>query len=142
MADYPYYPRRTALRLGAVGLACLVVLTIFAVTVRARRSAAFEQPLPLHPTATAVTTRQMKLLRWRVTSYSSPATADELQAFYDQRLPADGWTARGSSAVADQRVSRYLRDGFTLEVQTRTDGDTTRVNLMLAVDGPTSERQG
>jgi len=140
MAEYPYYPRQTSLRLGAIGLALLLLATIAAFAIRARRSAVFEAPLPRHPSATAVVTRQSKLLRWRMTSYQATATPEAIQQYYRQEMPGDGWQAKGRTALPNGSVSRWLRRELTLEVQAVETGEQTAVTLLVTPNGPVSER--
>ncbi len=140
MADYPHYSRRLTLRLGACGVAVLLLLLLFALGVRARRSALWDLPLPRHPAARATITRQSRLLGWRMTSYLVSVRSDDVQAYYSQAMPAEGWQARGLTALPSGAVSRWLRHGLTVEVQTVAAGEQTRVNLLVTASGPTSER--
>lgn len=135
MADYPHYPPDRTRRLGLAALGILLVALAAGLLRRGAGEAGWQPPLP--PAAEGVTTRQSRLLGWRMTDYTTPLAPAGVGEFYDEALPAAGWQPRPASPSADSLVRQYARGRATLEVRASPaeGGSTVSILLTGRVDG-------
>lgn len=134
MAEYPYYPRRTTVRLGLLAVAAIAVLAILGFSTWVGRDGLWEVELPRHPSATRVMQRQSRSLGWCLVTYTAHDAPEAVRRFYDEAMPADGWFAASTADGA----RRWRRGDLAVELdltQPAAGGDCT-VTLLLTASGP------
>ena len=85
---------------------------------------AAKSEFPMLPDATGVTTMGGMVM------YESASSFDDVLAFYQEQMPADGWSDTGDSFISEgTAMLSYTKDGRTATV-TLTEGDGT-VSVMI-----------
>ena len=65
-------------------------------------------------------------------TYTTPATFDEAVAFYEEQMPANGWTEEGSAAVvAGFAVHNYVKGDRTATVTVSSSGGETTILIAI-----------
>jgi len=86
---------------------------------------AAESEFPMMADATEVTTMGGILM------YTSPSSFDDVQAFYQEQMPADGWSDTGESTISPgSAILNYTKDGRTATITLSGEDGAVSVLIM------------